>query len=127
MAPPSDLKPENILVSLSKFAVRIADFNAAYIDHAPLEDDALYSCDRLGSAPYMAWEVDQGRDYGKMIDWWALGCITFDMLTNTVSGRSPLLLHYACVPVDGALACVNNCRLKTQRLDFDLLLKRCKC
>ncbi|TBU63564.1 kinase-like protein [Dichomitus squalens] len=79
-----DLKPENILVSASKLAVRIADFNTAYMDHAPLEDDVVYSCDKLGSEPYMAWEVDEGRHYGKMVDWWALGCIMFDMLTNSV-------------------------------------------
>ncbi|KAI1786893.1 kinase-like protein [Ganoderma leucocontextum] len=83
-----DLKPENILVNASNPGqdpdVRIADFNTAFIAHSPLEDGTSCTNGRIGSAPYMAWEVDQGWWYGKMVDWWALGCIIFDMLTNTV-------------------------------------------
>ncbi|PIL29052.1 hypothetical protein GSI_09100 [Ganoderma sinense ZZ0214-1] len=83
-----DLKPENILVDASNLArdpsVRISDFNTAYISYSPLEDGTVCTNDKIGSAPYMAWEVDQGRWYGKMVDWWALGCIAFGMLTNTV-------------------------------------------
>ena len=86
-----DLKPENILVDASNLGrdpnVRIADFNTAFISYSPLEDGTVCANDKIGSAPYMAWEVDRGQWYGKMVDWWALGCIAFGMLTNTVSAR----------------------------------------
>ena len=97
-----DLKPENILVDASNPGhdpnVRIADFNTAFIADSPLEDSTVCTNGKIGSAPYMAWEVDQGQWYGKMVDWWALGCITFDLLTNSVSTRySEFLLAVSTV------------------------------
>ncbi|KAI0767435.1 kinase-like domain-containing protein, partial [Fomes fomentarius] len=81
-----DIKPENILLDTSHGNVRIADFNAAFIAQGgqPIEDGEVYSQDAVGSQPYIAWETAQRRWYGKMVDWWALGCLMFDLLTNTI-------------------------------------------
>ncbi|KAI0752723.1 kinase-like domain-containing protein [Daedaleopsis nitida] len=81
-----DIKPENILLDGLRGNVRIADFNAALVVQGgrPLADGEVYAQDAVGSVPYIAWETTQHRWYGKMVDWWALGCLVFDLLTNTL-------------------------------------------
>ncbi|KAI0698960.1 kinase-like domain-containing protein [Cerioporus squamosus] len=82
-----DIKPENVLLDAPNGNVRIADFNAALVVQnggQPLEDMDVYAQDAVGSEPYVAWETARRRWYGKMVDWWALGCVMFDLLTNTV-------------------------------------------
>lgn len=81
-----DIKPENVLLDGPDGNVRIADFNAAFVCHTnePLEDGAVYARDKPGSPPYMAWEVCQRRWHGKMIDWWSLGCLMYDLVTGKV-------------------------------------------
>ncbi|OSC99664.1 kinase-like protein [Trametes coccinea BRFM310] len=81
-----DIKPENVLLDAPDGNVRITDFNAAYAIpwNAPLEEGAVYTREVTGSIPYMAWEMTQKRWYGKMVDWWALGCLMFDLVTGTL-------------------------------------------
>ncbi|KAI0325373.1 kinase-like protein [Cubamyces sp. BRFM 1775] len=81
-----DIKPENVLLDAPDGNARIADFNAAYVAswNAPLEDRAVYTRETTGSVPYMAWEITQRRWYGKMVDWWSLGCLMFDLVTGTL-------------------------------------------
>ena len=85
-----DIKPENVLLDAPRGNVRIADFNAALVVQggSAIADGEVYSQDAVGSQPYIAWETAQRRWYGKMVDWWALGCVMFDLLTNTVSAWS---------------------------------------
>lgn len=86
-----DIKPENVLLDAPDGNVRLADFNAAYVGacNGPLEDRAVYARDVTGSVPYMAWEMARRRWYGKMVDWWSLGCLMYDLVTGTV--RPPFL------------------------------------
>ena len=83
-----DLKPENVLLDAPHGNVRITDFNAAlFVQNGgqPLADGDVFTQEKVGSEPYLAWETARRQWYGKMVDWWALGCVTFDLLTNTVS------------------------------------------
>ncbi|RDX52626.1 kinase-like protein [Lentinus brumalis] len=82
-----DIKPENILLDAPNGNVRIADFNAALVVQnggKPLEDTEVFTSDRVGTEPYVAWETERQWWYGKMVDWWALGCVMFDLLTNSL-------------------------------------------
>lgn len=90
-----DIKPENVLLDAPNGNVRIADFNSAYVGPSSdaLEDGAVYARDKVGSAPYMAYEVLQGRWYGKMVDWWSLGCLVYDLTTGSVRPMGLFLGH----------------------------------
>ncbi|KAI0725986.1 kinase-like domain-containing protein [Fomitopsis betulina] len=79
-----DVKPENILLDARTDNVRIADFNAAFLHpgNAPLENGAVYTREYAGSKPYLAPEVIRRRWYGKMVDWWSLGCMMFDLVSG---------------------------------------------
>ncbi|OJT10700.1 Ribosomal protein S6 kinase alpha-2 [Trametes pubescens] len=85
-----DIKPENVLLDGPDGNVRITDFNAAFVCHSnePVEDGAVYGRDKPGSQPYMAWEVVQRRWHGKMIDWWSLGCLMYDLVTGKLLFRN---------------------------------------
>lgn len=84
-----DIKPENILLDAHTNNVRITDFNAAFLHpgDAPLENGAVYTREYAGSKPYLAPEVIRRRWYGKMVDWWSLGCTMFDLVSGEVSRR----------------------------------------
>ena len=88
-----DLKPENVLLDMAGPGgrVRLADFNAAlYVTPGrALAGSEVYSRARVGSEPYIAWETSCGAWYGKAVDWWALGCLVFDMLFGSVSAPAP--------------------------------------
>ena len=93
LAQPVDIKPENVLLDMAGPGgrVRLADFNAAlYVTPGrPLAGNEVYSRARVGSEPYIAWETSCGAWYGKAVDWWALGCLVFDMLFGSVSTPAP--------------------------------------
>lgn len=84
-----DIKPENILLDAHTNNVRITDFNAAFLHpgDAPLENGAVYTKEYAGSKPYLAPEIIRRRWYGKMVDWWSLGCMMFDLVSGEVSRR----------------------------------------
>ena len=75
-----DLKPENILLD-SKGHIKITDFGLSII----LEDEDEKAYTICGTPQYLAPEVLLRQGYDKMIDWWSLGCIMYEMLT----GRLP--------------------------------------
>ncbi|KZT65183.1 kinase-like protein [Daedalea quercina L-15889] len=85
-----DIKPENILLDARTNSVRIADYNAAFLHpgDAPLENGAVYTREYAGSKPYLAPEVIRRRWYGKMVDWWSLGCVMFDLVSGELLFRS---------------------------------------
>ncbi|OWZ20942.1 AGC protein kinase [Phytophthora megakarya] len=84
-----DLKPENILLD-QQGHVRLADFGLS----KPGIDDWTMATTFCGSKDYIAPEVlalcerpsstssTPGRGYGKAVDFWALGCMLFEMLTG---------------------------------------------
>jgi serine/threonine protein kinase len=78
-----DLKPENILLD-AKGHVKITDFGLSKILED--EDDKAYTI--CGTPQYLAPEVLLRQGYDKMIDWWSLGCIMYEMLT----GRLPFAI-----------------------------------
>lgn len=83
-----DIKSENILID-SRENVRITDFGLSYLEPTgqPLCQENKYAIDFLGTPPYMAPEVLRNKEvpfhrmrrYGIAVDWWALGCILFEL------------------------------------------------
>jgi protein kinase A len=72
-----DLKPENTLISSDGY-IKISDFGfAKYIK------TRTYTL--CGTPEYLAPEIIQSKPYGKAVDWWAVGILTYEMST----GRPP--------------------------------------
>ncbi|KAF4431022.1 camp-dependent kinase catalytic subunit [Fusarium acutatum] len=82
-----DLKPENILVDWLGY-IKIVDFGFA--KHVPAKTWTL-----CGTPEYMAPEVISGRGYGKSVDWWCFGILTYEMLCGYTpfANESPLLMY----------------------------------
>jgi serine/threonine protein kinase len=76
-----DLKPENILLEHKehdKYEVKIADFGfSCMLD--PAEGLSL----TLGSPLYMAPEIILKKGYNEKVDVWAMGVITYMLLSGT--------------------------------------------
>jgi protein-serine/threonine kinase len=73
-----DLKPENILLSAHGH-VKLVDFGLAKGHVSSHISGARTYC---GTEQYLAPEVLDRQDYGKAVDWWALGMILYEMLTG---------------------------------------------
>ena len=78
-----DLKPENILLD-SKGHVKLTDFGLSKI----LEDEEDKAFTLCGTPQYLAPEVLLRQGYDKMVDWWSLGCVMYEMLV----GRLPFAI-----------------------------------
>ena len=78
-----DLKPENILLD-SKGHVKLTDFGLSKI----LEDEDDKAFTLCGTPQYLAPEVLLKKGYDKMVDWWSLGCVMYEMLM----GRLPFAI-----------------------------------
>uniref|UniRef100_A0A673FKE8 G protein-coupled receptor kinase n=1 Tax=Sinocyclocheilus rhinocerous TaxID=307959 RepID=A0A673FKE8_9TELE len=74
-----DLKPENILLD-DHGHIRISDLGLAV--HVP-EGQTIKG--RVGTVGYMAPEVVKNERYTFSPDWWALGCLLYEM----IQGQSP--------------------------------------
>ncbi|XP_037834951.1 G protein-coupled receptor kinase 6 isoform X2 [Kryptolebias marmoratus] len=74
-----DLKPENILLD-DHGHIRISDLGLAV--YVP-EEETIKG--RVGTVGYMAPEVVQNERYTFSPDWWALGCLLYEM----IEGQSP--------------------------------------
>ena len=76
-----DLKPENVLLD-GEGHIRITDFGLSR-DDAPGARSASTFC---GTPEYLAPEMilnrKSGKGYGKGVDWWAYGCLLYEMLTG---------------------------------------------
>lgn len=71
-----DLKPENVLLDMDGH-IRLTDFGLA----RSVNEVGLKSV--CGTDLYLAPEMISGKGtYGTSVDWWALGCLTFEMLTG---------------------------------------------
>lgn len=67
-----DLKPENILID-EKGYLKLADFGLSTIG----VDKTKSVC---GTIEYIAPEVLMGEKYSNLIDFWALGCLVFELM-----------------------------------------------
>ncbi|XP_032401969.1 rhodopsin kinase grk7-b [Xiphophorus hellerii] len=74
-----DLKPENVLLD-AKGQCRLSDLGLA----VELPKGKM-TCQRAGTTGYMAPEILKQEYYRTSVDWWALGCSIYEM----VSGRLP--------------------------------------
>ena len=75
-----DLKPENILIeSKNNLEIRIADFGFSCIFDNKEGLDL-----KLGSPHYMAPEVIKRQNYNEKVDIWAIGVLTFVLLTGEI-------------------------------------------
>ena len=76
-----DLKPENVLIDAAGF-LKLADFGLS--KDLGSDSSAKSFC---GTLEYLAPEIFRGEHYGAPADWWALGCLVFEML----AGAPPFL------------------------------------
>ena len=77
-----DLKPENILLDAGGYG-RLIDFGfAKAIEHGRTST-------QCGTPEYMAPEIilNKGHNFG--VDWWALGVLTFEMLSGVTPFQDP--------------------------------------
>ena len=79
-----DLKPENILMDTDGH-IKISDFGLSKILEDP--DDKTYTL--CGTPQYIAPEILKNKGYDKTVDWWALGCFLYEMLTGCLPFRIP--------------------------------------
>ncbi|KJE94855.1 PkB kinase [Capsaspora owczarzaki ATCC 30864] len=78
-----DLKPENILLD-TDMHIKITDFGSAYLIGQDAETDVRANS-FVGTAEYVSPELLTEKIASKASDWWALGCIIYQML----AGRPP--------------------------------------
>ena len=72
-----DIKLENVMVDTNGY-IKIIDFGLAkYLDHG---ESAMTFC---GTAEYFAPEVITRTGHDRMVDWWAVGVLIFEMLFGT--------------------------------------------
>ena len=68
-----DLKPENILMDSDGY-IKLSDFG--------LSKQAVESNTFCGTPEYIATEILSGKGHSYTADWWALGVLTYEMLTG---------------------------------------------
>ena len=70
-----DIKPQNLLLNPHGHC-KLADFGSAKVSAA----DRTWSC--VGTPEYRAPELVQGAGYNEAVDWWALGCVLFELCSR---------------------------------------------
>ena len=72
-----DLKPENILLGVDGY-IKLTDFGLSKI----LKSRNKRTYTICGTPQYLAPEILEDEGYSKMVDWWSLGCLIFEMLAG---------------------------------------------
>eukprot|EP00301_Raphidiophrys_heterophryoidea_P004568 c1197_g1_i1.p1 GENE.c1197_g1_i1~~c1197_g1_i1.p1 ORF type:complete len:459 (-),score=109.09 c1197_g1_i1:291-1667(-) len=87
-----DVKPENLVLMTkgSSVDVKLADFGLSKLSIQSMRTF-------VGTPHYLAPEMLKGDEYGKEVDIWAIGVVTFQMLTGCIPfvGETPDLLYSA--------------------------------
>ena len=68
-----DLKPENILMDADGY-IKLSDFGLAKL--------CVESNSFCGTPEYLAPEIIWQKSYNQTADWWAMGILTYEMLTG---------------------------------------------
>lgn len=86
-----DLKPENILIDSNGY-VKIIDFGFAKkipsVGPDGTQHDKTYTL--CGTPEYLAPEIVMSKGYDKGVDYWALGCLVYELFL----GRTPFQADY---------------------------------
>ena len=87
-----DLKPENLMLDHDGF-LKIVDFGFAKL----LVDNKTYTL--CGTPEYIAPEVLLNQGHGKGVDWWALGILTFEMLSGVApfTDEDPMNIYHKII------------------------------
>ena len=75
-----DLKPENILLDANGH-IKLTDFGLSKLLNSS-KQKAFTIC---GTIQYIAPEVFINKGYDKMVDWWALGCLIYEMFVGKLA------------------------------------------
>jgi serine/threonine protein kinase len=73
-----DIKPENILTDKDGH-IAVADYGLCAV--SPEQGKCVSRC---GTRSYMAPEIYGENGYGKAVDWWSVGIMTFEMITGSM-------------------------------------------
>ena len=84
-----DLKPENVMVDRDGNA-KIIDFGTAYVQGFDELDHAVQETHPVGSVGYVAPECLSGGPATHAADIYALGIVTYELLTGTLPYKPPL-------------------------------------
>lgn len=88
-----DLKPGNVMLT-SKGLLKVVDFGLARAENT---QTITVTGDALGTPAYMAPEQIKGRELGPATDQYALGIVTYEILTGQLpfEGKEPLQLIFS--------------------------------
>lgn len=81
-----DLKPENILVDANGY-IKLCDFGGSFKLSSPNEQAKTMT----GTPDYMAPEMIQNQAHNRAVDYWAMGCLMYDMICRESSYTKSLL------------------------------------
>jgi serum/glucocorticoid-regulated kinase 2 len=89
-----DLKPENILMGEDGY-IKLSDFGLA--------KQATESNTFCGTPEYISPEILLGKGHSRTADWWALGVLTYEMLTGVPpfydKNRNAMFLNIEKAPI----------------------------